>query len=79
MTRRKDQRPTGDRFSALESPVCRASAEDARMEFAIRFADWADEQPWPISGQRVVATFGCSRSVAYRWLGAWRSARGHSA
>lgn len=78
MIRRTKPRVPGYGFDPRRARLCKASADDARFEFAIRFAAWADAQARPIGPRMVVAAFGCSRSTAYRWLDAWRRARGES-
>lgn len=47
------------------------------MEATIRFVDWADEQRH-LSYSAIAARFGVNRATAYRWLSAYRAARGQA-
>ena len=48
------------------------------FESVIRFTDWADSQRH-LSAQRAMDRFGMHRATAYRWINAYRAARGISA
>lgn len=45
------------------------------FEAAIRFIDWADSQR-QLTAEKVIARFGLGRATAYRWVRAYRDARG---
>jgi hypothetical protein len=45
------------------------------FEATIRFVDWADEQRH-LTAQSIISHFGLNRATAYRWLSAYRAARG---
>jgi len=45
------------------------------FEAAIRFADWADAQR-QLSAGKIIDRFNLNRATAYRWLSAYRAARG---
>jgi len=45
------------------------------FESVIRFTDWADSQR-NLSAQRAMDRFGMQRATAYRWVNAYRAARG---
>jgi len=48
----------------------------SRPEFFMRFALWAEQVERFISPEMIANHFGVSRATSYRWLEAWRSARG---
>jgi len=45
------------------------------FEATVRFIDWADSQRH-LSAQRAMERFGMHRATAYRWVNAYRAARG---
>lgn len=45
------------------------------FEAAIRFIDWADAQR-QLTAEKAINRFGLQRATAYRWVRAYRSARG---
>lgn len=49
------------------------------FELAIRFVDWADQFKGGPSSQQIRAHWQVSKATAYRWLAAWKAARGASA
>lgn len=47
------------------------------LEAAIRFIDWADNQR-NLTAQSVIDRFEMTRSTAFRWVAAYRAARGQA-
>jgi hypothetical protein len=45
------------------------------FEATVRFIDWADSQRH-LSAQKAMERFGMHRATAYRWINAYRAARG---
>lgn len=45
------------------------------VEAAIRFASWCDQQRY-LTAQAAMEYFGLQKATAYRWINAYRAARG---
>lgn len=52
------------------------SGAQSNFEMAIRFADWCDARSSRPTWREVVRAFRVNRATAYRWLSAWKAARG---